>query len=116
MGDTTTFHIQLLLKIIDIEQFPFIQMVIEKELTHEEYEELFHLLHDIERKYEQQKEEGLLNFSSLLVHFAGMLHEKLEPTETIQALKREGYFPELMTEFMKVMDKEQTYFYKHGSM
>ncbi|GIO25684.1 DUF1878 family protein [Ornithinibacillus bavariensis] len=101
-----TFQIQLLTKIIDIEKFPFTKLVIEKNVSPEEYDGLFHLLEVLNQEFMEQKEEGLLDYSSLLVKFAGLLTEKLAPAETIYGLKKEGYFPELMEEFTQLMEKD----------
>ncbi len=108
MGErnTTDFYVRLLSEVIDIHQYPFIKLIIDHRITEEEYNELFRLLDDLQKEYEIQKEEGLIDFSSLLVHFAGMLNEKLHPTEVIFALKKEGYYPSLMNEFIRIMNKE----------
>ncbi|HEX6593584.1 MAG TPA: DUF1878 family protein [Bacillota bacterium] len=106
----TTFHLQLLLQTMNIEQYPFIKLIIINNLSSQEYEELFMLLEQLNEMYKVQKEEGLLDFTSLLIHFAGMLNQKLDPTETIYALKKEGHFPNLMEEFMQIIEdakKEQ---------
>lgn len=100
----TSFPLKLLLNIINIEEYPFTSMVIENKLTNEEYDELMGLLQELDQTFHQQKEEGLLNYTSLLIHFAGMLTEKLSPTETIKALKKEGLFLDLMTEFMNIIE------------
>ncbi|WP_246187688.1 DUF1878 family protein [Ornithinibacillus caprae] len=105
-NDTATFHLQLLTKTLDMQKYPFIKLIIERTITNEEYDELFHLLHTLNSKYEVQKEDGLLDFSSLLIHFAGMLNEKLDPNETIFALKAEGYFVELMNTFIKIIEED----------
>lgn len=103
--NTNSFHIQLLMNVIDMDRFPFVKMVIEKKITETEYEEIFQLLQMLNEKYKQQKEDGLMNFTSLLVHFAGMLNDKLDPNATIVALKKEGYFTELMIEFLHLIKK-----------
>lgn len=104
--DGAMFHLQLLMNIIDMNCYPFTKLVIEKKLTQKEYNELFTLLIELEATYLSQKEQGLLNFSSLLIHFAGMLNEKLAPEETIEALIKEGLFVELMKVFLDVMQTE----------
>ncbi|MEN1970267.1 DUF1878 family protein [Lentibacillus sp. N15] len=104
--DTAHFHLQLLSKLIDMRQYPFIKLVIKHNITQEEYRELLGQLHRLNEQYAMQKEEGFLDFSSLLVQFAGMLIEKLDPTKTIFALKKEGYFPSLMDEFIKIMNDQ----------
>src|SRR5699024_12543203 len=72
----TSFHIQLLAQTIDIQKFPLTKLIIDHHVTEEEYESLFHLLQQLEKKYEVQKKEGFVEFTSLLVHFAGMLTQK----------------------------------------
>jgi len=105
--NNTSFQIQLLSKIIDMNKYPLIKLVIENNIKQNEYEDLFSLLERLNGQYEQQKEEGFLDFSSLLVEFAGMLNEKLSPDETIYALRKERYFPELMDAFLKIIKEEK---------
>lgn len=104
-GDTTSFHIQLLSNILDLTKYPMTQLMIENNLTKEEYDEFLQLLHRLHTEYELQKGEGFLNFTSLLIHFAGMLNEKLDPNITIYALKKEGYYPSLLTEFIRIIEQ-----------
>lgn len=105
-NNLTGFQIQLLTRIIDIKKFPFTKLVMERSVTEKEYSELFAMLEKLNMEYRQQKEEGLLDYSSHLIRFVGMLTEKLDPTETIFALKREGYYPELLGEFIRLMQKD----------
>ncbi|SFA81416.1 Protein of unknown function [Lentibacillus halodurans] len=97
---TTDFHLQLLSKTIDMNQYPLTKMIIENNVTRKEYEELLQLTERLHHHYMKQKEEGFLDFSSLLVQFAGLLNEKLDPNTTVYALKKEGYYPSLMEEFI----------------
>lgn len=101
--DALSFHVQLLSSLLDINRYPFTKLVIEKNVTYEEYSEIFQLLEHLDEKFRVQKEEGLLDFTSLLVQFAGLLTDKLNPNETIYALKKEGYFPSLMNEFIQII-------------
>lgn len=103
--NTMSFHVQLLSKLIDVDQYPFVKLVIEHNISKEEYTELFQLLQTLEDKFVQQKEEGFLDFTSLLINFAGMLNEKLDPNVTIHALRREGYFPHLIKEFTRLLER-----------
>ncbi|MFD2761061.1 DUF1878 family protein [Lentibacillus juripiscarius] len=100
---TKTFHIQLLTKTMDMEQYPLVRMIIENNISKQEYDELFEHLEGLYQQYTMQKEEGLLDFTSLLVHFAGMLNVKLHPDAVIAALKKEGYYPSLMDVFMQIL-------------
>ncbi|WP_249870175.1 DUF1878 family protein [Oceanobacillus saliphilus] len=106
-NDGPSFHIQLLSKIIDMNQYPLTKLIIENNITQEEYMELMKMIKGLNDTYECQKEEGFLDFSSLLIHFAGMLNEKLDPNETINALKKEDCFPELMEEFSNILEENE---------
>ncbi|MDY0407815.1 DUF1878 family protein [Virgibacillus soli] len=102
-NETTVFHLHLLANVIDMEAYPFIRMVIQANLSKNEYDELMHLLAILNEKYQLQKDEGLLDFSSLLMLLAEKLSEKLQPNELVFALHKEGYYPELMEEFIGIM-------------
>lgn len=85
-------------------QYPVIKLIIEHNLTRKEFNEMMDMIQGLNEAYELQKEEGLLDFTSLLIQFAGMLNEKLDPNQTIEALKLEGYYPLLMAEFSKILE------------
>jgi len=103
-AETTSFHVELLSKLIDIHNYPFSKMIIEKNVTREEYNDLFRMLNTLDKQYRRQKKEGLLDFTILIIHFAGMLTEKLDPNQTIYALKKEGYYPSLMNVFIQIIE------------
>ena len=105
--DTLVFHLKLLSRTIDAEQYPLTKMIIEHHLSAEEYAELFRLLDDLNETYQVQKEEGLLDFSSLYRRLTRHLEDRLDAAQTIYALKKEGYYPSLMTEFIKIMNNSQ---------
>ncbi|WP_077324981.1 DUF1878 family protein [Virgibacillus siamensis] len=107
INDTTSFHLQLLSKVIDMQQYPMIKLMIENNITEAEFNQLLQLLADLNEKFEIQKEEGLLDFTPLLIHFAGMLNEKLDPDTTILALKKEGHYPSLMNAFIEVLNESK---------
>ncbi|GAA0596140.1 hypothetical protein GCM10009001_10300 [Virgibacillus siamensis] len=106
-NETLSFHLQLLSRVINMEHYPFIKLVVENNITHGEYRQLMQLLTELNSRYETQKEEGLLDFTPLLVHFAGMLNEKLDPNTTIFALKKEGYYPSLIDAFINVLARSE---------
>lgn len=101
--DTALFHIQLLSTIIDGDKYPLVKLIIENHVTKDEYESMLHLLQVLRDKYEAQTEAGFVDFTPLLIHFAGMLTAKLNPDQTIYALKREGYYPSLMNKFIQLI-------------
>src|SRR5690625_7682842 len=102
----TSFHIQLLAQTIDIQKFPLTKLIIDHHVTEEEYEAFFHLLQQLEKQYEVQKEEGFVEFTSLLVHFAGMLTQKLPPNQTIYELKKKGYYTSLINIINKIIAQD----------
>src|SRR5699024_8440644 len=81
-------------------RYPLTKMIINHHLSADECTELFHLLDDLNETYQAQKEEGLLDYSSLYARFIDFLPNRLNPEEVIYALKKEGYYPSLMTEFI----------------
>ncbi|WP_337193901.1 DUF1878 family protein [Pontibacillus yanchengensis] len=97
------FHVRLLSQMSKTDHYPFTKMILEKGLKEEEYQEVLSLLHTLQNMYEEQKEEGLLDYTSLLIHFAGMLNMKLHPDDTMDALHKEGKYEELMEEFKKCL-------------
>jgi hypothetical protein len=105
--ETASFHVQLLSKILNLDDYPVVKLVIENNLSKEESEKLFHLLNKLNNQYKIQKEEGFLDFTPLLVEFAGMLNEKLDPDKTIFALEQEGHYPALMKEFRNIIETEK---------
>ncbi|GGJ92286.1 hypothetical protein GCM10007063_13610 [Lentibacillus kapialis] len=104
-NETINFYLQLLSRTIDTNRYPFTRMIIINNVTKSEFKTLLKLLEGLHYQYITQKEEGFLDFSSLLVQFAGMLNEKLNPDETVYALKKEGYYPSLMEEFIHVLER-----------
>ncbi|GAB3790187.1 DUF1878 family protein [Virgibacillus kimchii] len=105
--ETASFHVQLLSKILNLDNYPVVKLIIENNLTKEESEELFLQLNKLNERYEQQKEEGFLDFTPLLVEYAGMLNEKLDPDQTILALQQEGHYPALMREFSNIIEMDK---------
>lgn len=102
--NTLSFHMHLLTDAIGIDQFPFTKLVIENELSEREYDELFMMLEELNNDFIHQQSEGLLDFTGLLVHFAGMLNPKMHPDETIVALQKEGHYPALMEKFISILN------------
>lgn len=98
--DKVQFYQRLLAEMVSEERFSFYKLVIEKGLSEGEMEEVLLLVSQLNEQFEEQKEMGYLHFSSLLIQFAGMLNPKLEPYETIKALKSQKIYVELMMTLM----------------
>ena len=97
------YYQELLLEMMDNHHFPVYELIIKNKLTKKETEELFQLCEELSQEYEEQKEEGLLHFDSLLTHFVGMLNYKLDPKKTIEAFYQQNLYKSLMEEFLKLI-------------
>ncbi|RBW69334.1 hypothetical protein DS031_11895 [Bacillus taeanensis] len=97
------FQQELLLKMVDRRKYPFYSLVIERGLVEEEMKEVLSLCEEVNKGYEEMKEEGFVSYLPLLIHFVGMLNIKLEPKETIEALYYQGYYRTLMVELKKLV-------------
>ncbi|KGX86167.1 DUF1878 family protein [Pontibacillus marinus] len=104
--ETLTFYVQLLMEMKELEKYPFIKMLIAKGVTEKEYQELIMLLSNISEEFEAQKEAGMLDFTGLLIHYAGKLNPKLHPDELMDALIAENRFLEVMIQLKKIRQRE----------
>lgn len=93
------FQIQLLLEMTDQTKFPFYHLIIQNGLSKEEVQQIYQLCENLTEEYNEQKAQGLLNFTDLLTLFAGQLNPKLDVNKTIEAMYNQGLFKPLMTEF-----------------
>lgn len=98
--DKVVFYQRLLAEMVSGERFSFYKLIIEKGLSEAEMLEVVRLVDELNERFEEQKEMGYIHFSSLLIHFAGMLNPKLKPAETIAALKKQGINKNLMATLM----------------
>ncbi|QHE51339.1 DUF1878 family protein [Pontibacillus sp. HMF3514] len=104
--ETLTFYVELLMQMKELEKYPFMKMLIEKGVTEKEYQELIMLLSNIREEFETQKEAGMLDFTGLLIHYAGKLNPKLHPDELMDALIEEKRFLEVMVQLRKIRQKD----------
>lgn len=101
---TISFQLKLLLGMDEMRKYPFTRLVIEKNLTKEEYEETMILLQTLSEALQKDLSDGLVDHSGLLFHFAGMLCYKLPIEETINALQQEGLFTDLASKLKKLSE------------
>lgn len=101
---TLTFYLERLMEIKEFDQYPFVKMVIQNGVTEKEYQELIMLLSNINDEFKAQKEAGLLDFTRLLIQFAGELTPKLHPDDLMDALIKEKRYFDLMTHLKKVRE------------
>ncbi|WP_181349238.1 DUF1878 family protein [Thalassobacillus sp. CUG 92003] len=90
-----SFHVQLMSNLEWTDAYPFTKMVITHNLTKTEYEQVFFLMEELHDTYEKYQAEGFVDYSPLLIHFAGMLSYKLNPNQALRALYQEGIYPKL---------------------
>lgn len=69
--ETVKFQMELLMNVMDWGHYPFTRLIIQRGLSPSEYRELIDMVRDLNEKYRSQKKEGMLDFTSLLVQFAG---------------------------------------------
>ncbi|HHW39295.1 MAG TPA: DUF1878 family protein [Bacillales bacterium] len=90
------YHQQLLLEMIQTQNFPAYRLIVKSDLSEEEVEEVFRLCEELSLQYEQQKEEGFVYFIPLLTQFIDLLNQKLDPEETIHAFLGQNIYVPLM--------------------
>lgn len=103
------FYQRMLLSMIS-KEYPFYKLIIEKGLNEKEMGEVFALCDELEQKLEEQREDGFLLFTPLLIHFVGMLNDKLEPVDTIKSLYNQGLYKDLMIELYEMISKENGFY------
>ncbi|MFP7168737.1 DUF1878 family protein [Terribacillus sp. 7520-G] len=86
---TLSFHLQLIAETGVLDKYPFRKLLIERDINEEEYASVLEMLQRLNRLYKEQKEEGLLDYTSLLLEFVGMLPEKLYYWDVLLALREE---------------------------
>ncbi|WP_163529633.1 DUF1878 family protein [Halobacillus ihumii] len=97
------FQVHLLLNVKEMKHYPFTQMVVNHGLTEAEYLETIRLFEELEHTYEQNQEDGLIDHSPLLIHFAGMLCYKMPVEATIMAMYEENIHPSLTDRLLKLI-------------
>ncbi|WLR42840.1 DUF1878 family protein [Bacillus carboniphilus] len=98
---TLEYYQQLFLQMIEGGAYPFYHLVIKKNVTKSEVEQLFSLCEDLEEELGKQRAQGYVVFTSLLTLFEKQLPTALPVDETMNSLKDQGLFVDLMTELMK---------------
>ncbi|WP_102347456.1 DUF1878 family protein [Bacillus sp. Marseille-P3661] len=98
------YHQKLLLKMLRGSQFPVYEIVINKDLTEDEVDDIFKLCEELNCLYEQQKEEGFVHFIPLLTKFVGLLNHKISAEEMIDALIGQKLYLPLMMELRKSLN------------
>ncbi|MBS2968254.1 DUF1878 family protein [Metabacillus sp. KIGAM252] len=98
------FQIRLLASLITKDEHPYMYMIIEKQLSEKEHQQVMELCGRLEQLHQKQKAQGFVHFEGLLTLFVQELNENLEVKETAQALFKQGLFPQLMSDFLVMLD------------
>ncbi|WP_246938841.1 DUF1878 family protein [Bacillus pinisoli] len=102
------YYQRLMLELVNLEKWPLHQLIIKRQLTEEEVDELFCLCEELTEEYKRQKAEGFVGFSPLLHMFIDRLNRKITAIETIEALYKEQMYVPLMTIFKNIIIEQHT--------
>jgi hypothetical protein len=99
------FYFQIVWENTNLSGKPFYALVIKKELTKQEVDDIFTICEELSKKYEEQKAEGFIDYVPLLTQFVGMLTPKIAPHEAVDALSKQGLYKEMMREFSEIIKR-----------
>jgi hypothetical protein len=97
------YHIQLLLRSVNIREFPLEAYIIKNKLSETEVENILITCERLTEKLNEQKKEGLMWFETLLIEFQHELPSSCNINELISVLISKGMFIDLMSEFKKLL-------------
>lgn len=97
------YHQKLIIDILVETDKAFTKLIVYKNLSKDEVREFHNLCENMNKKIEEQKAEGLLNFHPLLKEFSEKINRKLDVNETISACLRENLHAQLMSELKKYL-------------
>ncbi|KAA0547525.1 DUF1878 family protein [Bacillus sp. BGMRC 2118] len=90
------YYQKLMMDFVEHDKWPFHQLIMVRQLTEHEVNELFQLCESLTSEYKQQKAEGFISFTPLLHTFKQYLNPKLSSLEVITAMEQEKLFLPLM--------------------
>ncbi|WP_045519870.1 DUF1878 family protein [Neobacillus niacini] len=97
------YHQRLLLKMLAAPNLEFYRLVIENGISEQEVEAFDQLCENLNKKMEEQKAEGFINFHPLFNEFLYLLPEKLDAKEVVQACIEQHLYEALFREFIKCL-------------
>ncbi|MBM7620770.1 hypothetical protein JOC95_002625 [Bacillus tianshenii] len=101
------YHMELLLKQINMDRFPFDALVVQHNIGREDVRQLMSICERLSIEMEKQKAEGFVTFAPLLTEFHHKLHHELPLEKTIHAMKSQGMYESLMDAFLKLLIKKK---------
>ncbi|AZV41608.1 MULTISPECIES: DUF1878 family protein [Peribacillus] len=99
--ETLRYHQQLLLKIIQNPKAKLDLLIVEKNMTKEEAQQLLELCESLSKKFVTEKAEGYMNFQPLFNDLQKHLTPKLTVKEVIEAFLAQGLHKSFMQEMSK---------------
>jgi len=99
--DKLEYHQQLILRMIGHKEMPLYYLIVDKNLSRKETEELLSLCDNLNKEVEKQKAEGYVTFYPLLIELKSKLIPSISPGELIQACLNQGVYVSLMKELQK---------------
>lgn len=99
--DKLEYHQQLILRMIGDTEMQLYYLIINKNLSRKETEELLNLCDNLSKEVEKQKAEGYVTFNPLLIELKSKLISSISPGELIQACLKQGIYVSLMKELQK---------------
>ncbi|WP_419888764.1 DUF1878 family protein [Neobacillus niacini] len=97
------YHQKLLLKLLTAPNLEFYRLVIENGVSEHEVEAFNQLCEHLNKKMEEQKAEGFINFHPLFNEFLYCLPENLNAKEVVHACLKQHLFEPLFKEFTKCL-------------
>jgi Glu-tRNA(Gln) amidotransferase subunit E-like FAD-binding protein len=95
------YHQRLLLKMLSAPNLEFYRLVIENGISELEVQEFNKLCEDLNKKMEEQKAEGFVNFHPLFNEFLYSLPAKFDAKEVVQSCVNQRLYEPLFREFQK---------------
>lgn len=99
--ETLRYHQTLLLHIIQNPRARFDLLVVEKNVTKEEVEEIHNLCELVSKKLSMEKAEGFMNYQPLFSQLERNLTPKLSVKELVESCLIQGLYETLMQEMKK---------------
>ncbi|MCF6136176.1 DUF1878 family protein [Pseudalkalibacillus berkeleyi] len=102
------YYQQIMVDTIDPKRFPWYRFIVEAELGKDEVKEVYQLMKELEKEKESLREAGMVDQTSLLLHYVGMLNSTLNPFTTASALKQQGMFVDITAELLEMMKENES--------
>jgi Glu-tRNA(Gln) amidotransferase subunit E-like FAD-binding protein len=97
------YHQRLLLKMLAAPNLEFYRLVIENGISELEVQEFNKLCEGLNKKMEEQKAEGFVNFHPLFNEFLYSLPAKFDAKEVVQSCVNQRLYEPLFREFQKCL-------------